>query len=117
MTLYIFTCCKREEREVTIIKKEITYTYLDINGKLEGRVKSEEVLDYKEGEVIKVQIISEDKEGNYVICSRRKIEERKHTIENKIKKLVMTLKKKIAKWLKITANDIAEIDGYAPKKF
>ena len=28
----------------------------------------------------------------------------------------MTLKKKIAKWLKITANDIAEIDGYAPKK-
>ena len=29
----------------------------------------------------------------------------------------MTLKKKIAKWLKITANDIAEIDGYAPKKF
>lgn len=29
----------------------------------------------------------------------------------------MNLKKKIAKWLKITANDIAEIDGYAPKKF
>ena len=49
-----------EEREVTIIKKEITYTYLDINGKLEGRVKSEEVSEYKEGEVIKVQIISED---------------------------------------------------------
>lgn len=29
----------------------------------------------------------------------------------------MNLKKKIVKWLKITANDIAEIDGYSPKKF
>lgn len=29
----------------------------------------------------------------------------------------MTLKKKIVKWLKITADDIAEIDGYSPKKF
>jgi hypothetical protein len=29
----------------------------------------------------------------------------------------MNLKKKIVKWLKITAADMAEIDGYAPKKF
>lgn len=90
-----------EEREVTIIKKEITYTYLDINGKLEGRVKSEEVLDYKEGEVIKVQIISEDKEGNYVICSRRKIEERENVEKlNEICKAEETVKGKIVKAVK-----------------
>jgi hypothetical protein len=29
----------------------------------------------------------------------------------------MSLKKKIAKWLKITAQDIEEMDGYQPKKF
>ena len=90
-----------EEREVTIIKREITYTYLDINGKLEGRVKSEEVLDYKEGEVIKVQIISEDKEGNYVICSRRKIEERENVEKlNEICKAEETVKGKIVKAVK-----------------
>jgi ribosomal protein S1 len=65
---------KGEEKEVTIIRKDRDYTYLDINGKLEGRVKSEEVEEFEEGQVIKVQVVSEDKEGNYVLCSRRKIE-------------------------------------------
>ena len=69
---------KGEEREVTIVKKEMNYTYLDINGKLEGRVRTEEVADFNEGDVIKVQIINEDKEGNYVICSRRKIEQQEN---------------------------------------
>jgi len=29
----------------------------------------------------------------------------------------MSIKKKIAKWLKITTEDIQEINGYLPKKF
>ena len=36
---------KGEEREVTIVKKEMIFTYLDINGKLEGRVRTEEVTE------------------------------------------------------------------------
>ena len=70
---------KGEEKEVTIIRKDRDYTYLDINGKLEGRVRSEEVEDFNEGDVIKVQIISEDKEGNYVVVSRKKIEMEENT--------------------------------------
>jgi len=65
---------KGEEKEATVVRKDRDYTYLDINGKLEGRVRSEEVEDYKEGDIIKVQIIAEDKDGNYVIVSRKKIE-------------------------------------------
>jgi len=69
---------KGEEREVTIVKKEMIFTYLDINGKLEGRVRTEEVTDFKEGDVLKVQIINEDKDGNYVICSRRRVEQQEN---------------------------------------
>ncbi len=70
---------KGEEKEVTIIRKDRDFTYLDINGKLEGRVRSEEVEDFNEGDVIKVQILMEDKEGNYVVVSRKKIEIEENT--------------------------------------
>lgn len=65
---------KGEEVDAIIVKKDRDYTYCDISGKLEGRVKSEEVEEFKEGDTIKVAIVSEDKDGNYVIISRRKIE-------------------------------------------
>lgn len=92
---------KGEEREVTIVKKEMIYTYLDINGKLEGRVRTEEVSDFKEGDVIKVQILNEDKDGNYIICSRRRIEQQENLGKlNEIFEKEETVKAKVIKQVK-----------------
>lgn len=92
---------KGEEREVTIVKKEMIYTYLDINGKLEGRVRTEEVSDFKEGDVIKVQILNEDKEGNYIICSRRRIEQQENLGKlNEIFEKEESVKAKVIKQVK-----------------
>lgn len=105
-----------EEREATIVKKEMTYTYLDINGKLEGRVRTDEVVDFKEGDTIKVQIINEDKEGDYVICSRRKIEQQENLSKlNEIFNNQEAVKARVIKQIKGGyAVEVLKINAFMP---
>ena len=105
-----------EEREVTIVKKEMNFTYLDINGKLEGRVRTEEVVDFNEGDVIKVQIINEDKEGNYVICSRRKVEQQENVSKlNEIFANAEVTKARVIKQIKGGyAVEVLKINAFMP---
>lgn len=60
--------------EGTIIRKDKEFAYLDIKGKLEGKLKVEEVAEFKEGDKIKVLVLNDDKDSEYTRVSRRLIE-------------------------------------------
>ncbi|WP_068268020.1 S1 RNA-binding domain-containing protein [Caviibacter abscessus] len=54
--------------EGTITRKEMEYSYLDINNKLEGRIRSFEIEDLNVGDTIAVQVIKT--EDDYIIVSK-----------------------------------------------
>lgn len=61
-----------EEVEGILVRKEKEYAYLDINSKLEGRVRTAEVEDFNEGDTVKVLVGKE--EESFINVSRRAIE-------------------------------------------
>lgn len=54
--------------EGTITRKEMEYSYLDINNKLEGRIRSFEIEDLNIGDTITVQVIRT--EDDHIIVSK-----------------------------------------------
>ena len=51
-----------------ITRKEMEYSYLDINNKLEGRIRTFEIDDLNIGDVIEVQVMRTEDE--YIIVSK-----------------------------------------------
>lgn len=60
--------------DATITRKENEYTYLDINNKSQGRIRSYEVEDFEIGDTIQVQVIREDEEDGIVIVSKQALD-------------------------------------------
>lgn len=70
---YLPTTQKSGERiKSVILRKELEYSYLDINNKLEGRIRTNEIEDFSINDEIEVKIMK--KEPEYIIVSKNALE-------------------------------------------
>ena len=62
--------------EAVIMKKDIEYSYLDINSKSQGRIRTSEISEFEVGDTVSVQVIRSIEDEDIVIVSKRKVDQR-----------------------------------------